>query len=290
MTIDLNSLSFGQYLKTIRLQRGVEIEVIAKETRIGLDNLRHIENEAHDLLPAVAFVKGFLRAYAQALGVDRDDVIQRYEESLRAEQMHAQAEAELVQLNQRFWPRLLLSLSTLGLLMALSILLISLGEKPSTRTGAGSPAVETPAPASLASVNDPQPAAVASVPTPTGPAVETLQPSAEPAQEPLEARASGLPTATPSSSDQDSKTATIEAASDPLRLTILAQEETWIEINVDDSKAKTYRLQPGAHLELKAFSDFRLFVGNAGGITLLLNDLQLPPLGRSGQVVRVRLP
>ena len=77
MTLDLNNLSFGQYLKTIRLKRGIELEVISKETRIGMANLRHIESEAHDLLPAVAFVKGFLRAYAQALGVDGEDVVRR---------------------------------------------------------------------------------------------------------------------------------------------------------------------------------------------------------------------
>ncbi len=154
MTLDLNSLSFGQYLKTIRLQNGIELEVIAKETRIGMDNLRHIENEAHDLLPAAAFVRGFLRAYAQALGVDREDVVRRYEESSRSERMIAQAEAELVQLNQRFWPRLLLSLGTLGVLMALSIMLMSISDKPLAPTEMGSPAVETSTASSLTSAED----------------------------------------------------------------------------------------------------------------------------------------
>ena len=39
-----------------------------------------------------------------------------------------------------------------------------------------------------------------------------------------------------------------------------------------------------------AATSFTLRVGNAGGVTLLLDDLQLPPLGRSGQVVTLRLP
>jgi hypothetical protein len=75
-----------------------------------------------------------------------------------------------------------------------------------------------------------------------------------------------------------------------LRLKIIAHEETWLEINVDGRAAKTYRLEPGARLELEASYDFRLLVGNAGGIKLLLDDSLLPPLGRSGQVVTVRLP
>jgi len=288
MTLDLNSLSFGQYLKTIRLQNGVELEVIAKETRIGMDNLRHIENEAHDLLPAAAFVKGFLRAYAQALGVDPEDVVRRYEESSRSERMHAQAEADLVQLNQRFWPRLLLSLGTLGVLMALSIMLVSLSDKPLTPTEKDRPAVEASTPTSRTSVNDPSAAPTLARPTEPNQVVETLPPAVKPSQELLEEREPGLPATTPS--DQDSEAAMVEKAPDPIRLKILAQEETWLEINADESEANTYRLEAGAHLELEASSAFRLFVGNAGGITLWLNDSQLPPLGRSGQVVTVRLP
>ncbi len=91
-------------------------------------------------------------------------------------------------------------------------------------------------------------------------------------------------------SDQAPEAPMFEKASDPLRLKILAQEETWLEINADEREATTYRLEAGGRLELEASSAFRLFVGNAGGITLWLNDLQLPPLGRSGQVVTVRLP
>jgi hypothetical protein len=40
--------------------------------------LGHIEDEAHDRLPAEVFVKGFLRAYARHVGVDPDDVVARY--------------------------------------------------------------------------------------------------------------------------------------------------------------------------------------------------------------------
>ena len=60
-----NYLSFGRYLKNIRLEKGLHLDMISKETRIGLHNLALIESEDHKNLPAEVFVKGFLRAYAK---------------------------------------------------------------------------------------------------------------------------------------------------------------------------------------------------------------------------------
>jgi cytoskeletal protein RodZ len=308
MTLDLNNLSFGQYLKSTRLQRGIELEVIAKETRIGMDNLRYIESEAHDSLPAVAFVKGFLRAYAQALGVDAEDVVGRYEDSLRTEKSLAKGEAELVRLNQRFWPRLLISLSALVILMALSISVVSVSKNPlmriQTREGAleklppsGPAPDEKDSPAIKAAPDDPyatqdtmnEPAAT---PEPafkaSGRVAEPAMSGSAPPSEhdkAFEPELDDVPLAEP-----DPRPLQTGVDADGLRLVISAHEETWLQVTIDNLAPKSYHLRPGRHLELEAATNFTLRVGNAGGVTLLLDDRQLPPLGRSGQVVTVRLP
>ena len=303
MTLDLNNLSFGQYLKSARLQSGVELEVIAKETRIGMENLRHIESEAHDLLPAAAFVKGFLRAYAQALGIDPEDVVQRYEDSLEREKIQAQGEAELVRMNQRFWSRLIMSLSALVILMVLSISIISVSKNPLMRIQSHDVAKEK--------VQSSEPA-LGENDSPEIQAVPDESNAAPPVKdEPVASQESPFKT-----SEQESEPSTSESTLPPergqvlgpelgdvplsapetqypenrLRLEINAHEETWLQATIDDRAPKSYHLRPGSNLELEAATNFTLRVGNAGGVTLFMDDLQLPPLGRSGQVVTIRLP
>jgi cytoskeletal protein RodZ len=77
-----DSLSYGQYLQASRLEQQISLERVSEETRIGLGILKLIENEDHEKLPAEVFVKGFLRAYARAIGVDGMEAVRRYESRL----------------------------------------------------------------------------------------------------------------------------------------------------------------------------------------------------------------
>jgi cytoskeletal protein RodZ len=51
---------------------------LAQTTRIPVRVLQHLENDAHAELPADVFVRGFLRAYACAIGLDAESVLTRY--------------------------------------------------------------------------------------------------------------------------------------------------------------------------------------------------------------------
>ena len=82
MESDKEPLSFGRYLQAIRLEKKISLEQVSQQTRIGLGNLLLIEQEDHKRLPAVVYVKGFLRSYAKAVGADGDEVIRRYESRL----------------------------------------------------------------------------------------------------------------------------------------------------------------------------------------------------------------
>ncbi|MCS6856721.1 MAG: helix-turn-helix domain-containing protein [Sandaracinaceae bacterium] len=71
--------SVGRYLRTERELRKISLEEIAQSTRIPLRSLQWIEEDRFDRLPGEVFVRGFLRAYAKALGLTSDEVIRRYE-------------------------------------------------------------------------------------------------------------------------------------------------------------------------------------------------------------------
>ena len=120
-TANKTYLSFGRYLKRIRLENGVSLEQVSKETRIGTDILLLIENQEHERLPAEVFVKGFIRSYAKVIGADGSEAVRLYTESLQAHQETAKFEAELVKSGSKFWPRLLVSLGALACIMVLSV-------------------------------------------------------------------------------------------------------------------------------------------------------------------------
>jgi len=68
----------GKTLKQIRERIGIELQMISKETKISLKVLECIEEEAFENLPALVYLKGFLKGYAQSLGLDPQKVIEEY--------------------------------------------------------------------------------------------------------------------------------------------------------------------------------------------------------------------
>ena len=57
---------------------GVEPQAISKETKISIKTLEWIEEEAFEKLPPLVYLKGFLKSYAQSLGLDSQKVIEEY--------------------------------------------------------------------------------------------------------------------------------------------------------------------------------------------------------------------
>ncbi|WP_091741661.1 helix-turn-helix domain-containing protein [Phenylobacterium immobile] len=68
----------GEALKQIRLFRGLSLEDVAHSTRIRRVYLEAIESMRLDALPSRPFTIGYVRAYAQALGVSPDTAVERF--------------------------------------------------------------------------------------------------------------------------------------------------------------------------------------------------------------------
>lgn len=125
MRDDQDTLSFGRYLQAIRLEKKISLEQVAKQTRIGLSTLRLLEQEDYDQLPAEVFVKGFLRAYAAAVGADGDEAVRRYESRLGVVQKIAESAAAAGKPETRLGWKLIGSIGLLLCIIALSVLVIS---------------------------------------------------------------------------------------------------------------------------------------------------------------------
>ena len=64
------SLSIGDRLRQAREAKGLTLEDVASRTRIPIRHLQHIEIEEWDALPAITYCVGFVRSYANTVGLD----------------------------------------------------------------------------------------------------------------------------------------------------------------------------------------------------------------------------
>lgn len=68
----------GAVLGRLREERGLTLRDISKRSKVNVTYLRFIEEEAFDLLPAPVYVRGFLRLYAESLGLNGREVVESY--------------------------------------------------------------------------------------------------------------------------------------------------------------------------------------------------------------------
>jgi len=68
----------GAIFKETREKQGKTLEDAVKETKIAKKYLIAIENENFDIFPGETYLIGFIRNYAQFLGLNPDEMIQRY--------------------------------------------------------------------------------------------------------------------------------------------------------------------------------------------------------------------
>jgi hypothetical protein len=68
----------GNSLREARLRQGADFPEIEQGTKIRAKYLRALEEEQFDVLPAQTYVKGFLRSYAEYLGLDGQLYVDEY--------------------------------------------------------------------------------------------------------------------------------------------------------------------------------------------------------------------
>ncbi len=258
MTRDQQLTSFGLYLQTARLENKMSIEALSAETRIRVEVLKQLEAEEHEFLPNEVFIKGFIRSYAQAVGADVEEALERYRASRELRSIQTDRKLAPVNRPNRFWLGLTAAVGAVLLLAVLTLYFYTRFNAPP----------DAPADIATAPVES-QPAPPANVP-----AVEKQTPSPP---------APGSP-----------ETLSSKPEPQPLAkqyvLEIRAVEETWLKIIVDDQPAKEMTLQTNEVRQIQAASLLNILIGNAGGVELKLNGKPVEVTGRSGQVVNIQLP
>jgi cytoskeleton protein RodZ len=274
--------SIGERLRRQRLESKISIEKVALDTKIGVRLLEAIEAERFDKLPGGVFRKSFVLQYAQALGIEPDEIAGDLRHLVAFDEVPAIPTPEMIGANDdgsgaRFsfggdltgvgGSTVGSLLAALGVIMACA-LVYSWWQTPrkataeTVVTASARPTASVPAQAAPPSSAPAQPSAVQ--PAPVQP--DAVQPAAM----------QTAPVAPPPS----------EA---PLRVGLSADERTWISISSDGKNIFANALEAHQTKVIEASTKVRLLIGNAGGLEISLNGKPIGPIGPKGQVRVVEL-
>ena len=76
-------LNIGALLVAARNHTALNQSEVASQTKLPLRTIQALENDEFEKLPEYTYVRGYLRLYAQVVGIDAKDVIEAYDEQYR---------------------------------------------------------------------------------------------------------------------------------------------------------------------------------------------------------------
>ena len=304
--------TLGGLFRQTRERQRLSLEQIASKTRIQQHHLQALEEEDFARLPAKVFVKGFVRSYARALGLDEDNAIQlfltsssNFYDRAQEEQQHSQVTLQAAHRKRFNWNFvLILFLALGGILFYLlpeqqeplpptseSETPLPINEKQKEALMEPPPPIEK-SPDSVSS-EDPVPTEIQlTAPPPSDIPLSPLPPKSRPLPpepRPLPPEPRPLPTEpqpiAPTLPDSPVPEKTTETDG-TLVLEIEATQLTWVVVKSDDQAPHEALLQPGQKSTWKANTQYLLTLGNAAGVVIRLNGELQGPFGKPGQVVR----
>ena len=309
---------FGEKLQAARTARGIALEEISAKTRVSVRLLKALETEQFDLLPGGVFNISFVRQYCRLVGLDEDTTVAEFNQVARPPELTPTDEdrtvdptvlrhergATLAENVTEFVRRY--GTATAGAFAAVVLLAVAFYLYPVSDSGV---ADSDAASSSEAAVSVSAPAT-------------TTQPREEPSEEqdqPLDlSRATNAPEVLePPSTEQESAApapaaAAVRAADEavesaeeaaprqpaasfefstttPFQVELSITAEVWIQAVADGERLFEDTFAPGDTRAITAQDFVRLVVGNAAGVTVVVNGTTMPPIGPSGHVRRVVL-
>jgi cytoskeletal protein RodZ len=282
--------TIGDYLHRERQEQAISLDEIAVKTYIPLRLLQALELGNVERLPEPVFVQGFIRRYADAIGLDgmalaknftpqpsfiverkapepdRLDSIEKPRVEPLPEPYEVRDRAERSKL-----PFVLLGI---GAVLLLGVGLAAVFGRPQAETESQNSQPAAAEPKSASSI--PQPGrAVAPVPSPSSQgAARPLPTAAKPASEPL-----ALPNTT------------TDGTTRPIQVAVkLIGEESWLQVIADGKVEYEGILKKGDQKTWQAQKTLVLQSGNAGAVSVSYNQSEPKVMGALGDVKDMEFP
>jgi cytoskeleton protein RodZ len=249
----------GNELKALRQQKGLTLEQVEQDTKIRVRYLEAIEAGDLKVLPGTVYARGFIKSYADYLGMNGQQLLethglipqvqQEQQESLRRTKKKVHVEKERNVLGaSRLLPQIIGGVAVLGLL-ALGYQYL-LKEEDAKETGKeGVQAQGTNVQQEVK-----QPAA-------------TEQATPAPQPEPQKPK-----TVVTEESKQANATVYAVTGAESLTLELAATDSCWVEVKADGQTVETGIIKPGETRTWKADKSLSILTGKSKFITLKVNE------------------
>lgn len=301
--------AIGAYLYEVRLEQARSLEEIAAKTYIPLRLLKALESGQGTSLPEPVFIQGFIRRYADALGLDGLELAQEFpvHTAVVAHEVGADSTVDNVPLSSRADVLPSRDVESPGFLRERNrpsvpyvasgaIALIALGgliyglsrlgaapeqarttetrtaETATTEPTTGEPS-SSPAASSTASPAATTPPSAAASPSPTTSSSSTASPSPT---------ASSSRPATSSSSPQ--ATASPNRPNAPVTVDVSLTDRSWVQVVVDGEIEFEGILTKGTKQSWSGQEEVTIVAGNAGAVMVSYNQAKAEAMGEAGLV------
>jgi cytoskeletal protein RodZ len=284
----------SQELKATREALGFSLADLFRRTRISVVYLQAIENNDFHLLPVPVYAKNFIKTYARALGIDSKPILINYEDYLNSQKGSREGVSKRKSLIRRIAsPKIYLGITFVLIVISIVTWLISKQYQSSSD-------IINPTRKIAVAVPENKEQAVNSPVNLTAPINQQAKDSSKLAlneinkSSPVKAQsiAAKIENNAVKPSKEQVSFPNIQSAvnsEEASLLIISAIEKTWIRIKTDQNPSFQIMLKSGEKFERKAVS-FDMDIGNAGGIKIQFKGKNIENLGKSGQVVHLRLP
>lgn len=241
-------VGIGERLRNAREARGWSLADVAELTRVRVVFLEAIEEERFDRLPGKTYVRGFLRTYAAALGLNPEELFDAYHIRFDApaQPIVGTHTVEVPIRPTTKQSRLRRIGPALAAVLLLIIIVFAFDFARRMQALNTPPSLPVPPPAAATPEIPPSPPAVVPLPAP-----------AEPPPAATEVPPAGV-----------------------LTLVIRASEETWIRILADGERVFQGLVAQGETKSWTAQRTLTVRIGNASGVSLELNGEPVEPPSR----------
>jgi cytoskeleton protein RodZ len=295
--------SFGEKLKLEREKRNISLDQISATTKIGTRMLQALEEEKFNQLPGGIFNKGFVRAYARAVGLDEDQAVADYLQAsgdvprpelvtrdAARESSPAREEENRIRLieatsDEPSKPIPWGIFAAILLVIALALSLWSHRRQQEEKTAHSTPKTTVEQNATPAQPSQ----------EPSPPPSETSTPATS-QQNPTSPNTTGATGASPAATSPEkpvptsSQTSPLSAPS-PGEFVVLvhAREQSWLSVSVDGKPVGSELLEPGSDRTFRAHNRVFVKAGNAGALDFHLDGRKLDVGGDYGEVKSVTI-
>jgi hypothetical protein len=243
--ISTDPVTFGRYLSSFRIKKEIDLEDISEDIKVGTDILSFIEDEDHSRLPAEIYVKGFVLAYADAVGADKNKVVKMHKESLDVYISNLESQKRKTSKKINFFKKSPKILAILVFMAAFFVIVAFKSRNSFIEKSGISSSI-----ASEGNVNVKR----------SQFGLDTYDDSR------VVIYPSILQLVIENSVDDKTK---------KMLLYINAVDETWIKIIVDNQHTKEYNIHSGDYIELEANKNFNIAIANKNAVKIKLNGNEL---------------